>query len=135
MKRLFLLLGLLLLLFSPGKMYAMESQNVADNPVFRNVKVSGEKGHYKVSGEARPIKGLFYYSVEDGHNEFISETVRAHKTKFPKWAPFSISIDIDKSKLPVNASLILNLYERSKKDKSIIHSYPVLLEQFYPQES
>ncbi|EIJ81885.1 hypothetical protein PB1_03060 [Bacillus methanolicus PB1] len=130
MKRLLLLLGLLSMLTAPVKMSAMENEKAEENPVFRNVKVSGEKGNYEVSGEARPIKGVFYFTVEDGHNEFIFETKRDHKTKFPVWAPFSISIDIDKNKLPLNGSLILNLYERSKKDNSIIHTYPVQLEQF-----
>jgi Immunoglobulin-like domain of bacterial spore germination len=128
-KRFLLLFGLLFLFAAPAKILAMESQNAAENPVFRNVIVSGEKGNYEVSGEARPIEGVFYYTVEDGHNEFISETARAHQTKFPEWSPFSITVNIDKKKLPVNGSLILNLYERSKKDNSIIHTYPVLLEQ------
>ncbi|MDE3838188.1 intracellular proteinase inhibitor [Bacillus methanolicus] len=130
MKRLLLLLGLLVLLIAPAKMSAMESEKAQENPVFRILKVSGEKGNYEVSGEARPIMGVFYYTVEDGHNEFISEMKLYHKTKFPEWAPFSITIDIDKKKLPVKGSLMLNLYERSKKDNSIIHTYPVQLEQF-----
>ena len=80
-------------------------------------------------GEARPIKGKFYYTVEDGHNQLISETEVVPDAKYPQWTPFSLKISISENKLPQNGSVILNLYERSK-DGEIIHTYPVLLERF-----
>ncbi|RSD29359.1 BsuPI-related putative proteinase inhibitor [Mesobacillus subterraneus] len=103
-----------------------------ENPVFKGVRAEGSKGTYKVSGEARPIHGKFYYTVEDGHNELVGETELIFTEKYPQWKPFTIDISIPENKLPQNASLILNLYERSK-DGEIIHTYPVLLERFNNQ--
>ena len=100
-----------------------------ENPVFKGVRAEGSKGDYKIIGEARPINGKFYYTVEDGHNELISEAEIAADSKFPQWKPFVIGVSISKENLPQNGSVILNLYERSK-DGTIIHTYPVLLERF-----
>lgn len=104
-----------------------------ENPVFKGVQAEGKAGVYKIIGEARPIKGRFFYSVEDGHNELIGETAVDSGSQYPQWKPFSIDISIPEDKLPENGSLILNLYERSK-DGDIIHSYPVLLERFNHHE-
>lgn len=100
------------------------------NPVFQNVKVSGKNGIYTVTGEARPTAGDFYYTVEDGHNQYVEETKVKHTSKFPNWNDFKLEINIDKDKLPTNATLILNLYEKSSEDGSIIHTFPVVLQQF-----
>ncbi|WP_226675790.1 BsuPI-related putative proteinase inhibitor [Mesobacillus jeotgali] len=100
-----------------------------ENPVFKGVVSEGNKGNYIIKGEARPINGKFFYTVEDGHNQLIPETEVAPGAKYPKWKPFSLEISIPESKLPQNGSVILNLYERGK-DGEIIHTYPVLLERF-----
>ncbi|WP_079508057.1 BsuPI-related putative proteinase inhibitor [Mesobacillus jeotgali] len=100
-----------------------------ENPVFKGVHSKGTMGSYKVLGEARPIQGRFFYSVEDGHNQLIAETEVTQESKYPDWHSLSIDITIPESKLPQNGSLILNLYERSKEGE-IIHTYPVLLEKF-----
>ena len=100
-----------------------------ENPVFKGVHAEGSNGNYKITGEARPINGMFYYTVEDGHNELVSQTELAAGSNYPQWKPFIISVSIPAEKLPQNASVILNLYERSK-DGTIIHTYPVLLERF-----
>lgn len=100
-----------------------------ENPVFKGVQAEGSKGNYKIIGEARPIIGRFYYTVEDGHNELISETEVVTDLKYPQWKPFVIGVAISTDNLPQNGSVILNLYERSK-DGTIIHAYPVLLERF-----
>ncbi|WP_102261826.1 BsuPI-related putative proteinase inhibitor [Mesobacillus jeotgali] len=100
-----------------------------ENPVFNGVVSEGNKGNYIIKGEARPINGKFFYTVEDGHNQLIPETEVAPGAKYPKWKPFSLEISIPESKLPQNGSVILNLYERGK-DGEIIHTYPVLLERF-----
>ncbi|MCM3573195.1 BsuPI-related putative proteinase inhibitor [Mesobacillus subterraneus] len=102
-----------------------------ENPVFKSVVSEGGKGIYKIIGEARPLNRKFYYTVEDGHNQLIAETVLVPGAKYPQWKPFTLDVSIPESKLPQNGSLILNLYERSK-DGEIIHTYPVLLERFNP---
>jgi hypothetical protein len=102
-----------------------------ENPLFKSVNSEGVKGTYKVMGEVRPINGKFYYTVEDGHNQLIAETEVVAGAKYPQWNPFTLEVSIPESKLPQNGSVILNLYERSK-DGEIIHSYPVLLERFNP---
>jgi hypothetical protein len=102
-----------------------------ENPVFKSVVSEGNKGIYKIMGESRPINGKFYYTVEDGHNQLIAETEMVPDAKYPQWEPFTLEVSIPESKLPQNGSLILNLYERSK-DGEIIHTYPVLLERFNP---
>ncbi|HAQ07368.1 MAG TPA: hypothetical protein DCR24_07555 [Bacillus bacterium] len=101
-----------------------------ENPVFMQIKAEGSKGEYKVNGEARPIDGKFYYSVEDGHNELIRQTEVALGSKYPEWKSFTINLSIPSNKLPQNGSLILNLYERSKESGEILHTFPVLLERF-----
>jgi len=100
-----------------------------ENPVFKGVRAEGSKGNYKIIGEARPISGKFYYTIEDGHNELISEAEIVTDAKYPQWKPFVIGVSISIENLPQNGSVILNLYERSK-DGTIIHTYPVLLERF-----
>ncbi|MBT2689008.1 hypothetical protein J7I93_12510 [Bacillus sp. ISL-47] len=98
-----------------------------ENPAFRQTKVSGEKGNYIVTGEARPVSGKLCYTVEDGHNELITE--QPLKTNTKDWEPFKIDVSIPADKLPESGSVVLHLYERSKRDGSIIHSFPVLLEK------
>jgi hypothetical protein len=100
-----------------------------ENPVFKAVKSEGSAGNYHITGEARPIDGKFYYSVEDGHNQQIPQTEVNLGVKYPEWKRFSFNISIPAGKLPENGSLMLNLYELGK-DGSIIHTYPVLLENF-----
>src|SRR5690606_24654388 len=95
--------------------------------IFQNINVEGTRGNYVITGEGRPLKEEFYYTVEDGHNEFVTETMVKTDQRYPNWSTFKIEVHIPEEKLPSNASLILHLYERSDKD-SIIHSYPVLLE-------
>jgi hypothetical protein len=104
-----------------------------ENPVFKGIQAEGGRGSYKISGEARPIGGKFFYTVEDGHNQLIAETEVVPQSKYPKWHPFSLEVTIPENKLPQNGSLILNLYERSKEGE-IIHTYPVLLESFNPNK-
>lgn len=100
-----------------------------ENPVFKAVKSEGSMGKYHISGKARPQNGKFYYSVEDGHNQQIPQTEVNLGVKNQEWKPFSFDISIPSGKLPENGSLMLVLYELGK-DGSIIHSYPVLLENF-----
>ncbi|WP_231314137.1 BsuPI-related putative proteinase inhibitor [Neobacillus sedimentimangrovi] len=100
-----------------------------ENTVFRNIMVSGTKGKYLIKGEVRPQKSIVYYSVEDGHVEYIQEHPLKVLGNRDEWTPFQLTIDIPKDKLPQNASLLLNLYGRDHKGQ-IEHMYPIVLEKF-----
>lgn len=100
------------------------------NKAFRNIEVTGENGEYIVTGEARVYEGTFLYSVEDGHDYVVNETVQTINEGAPAWSKFEISISIPKEKFPNNGSLIITLYEKSAKDGSIINTYNALLQQF-----
>ncbi|MCC3355560.1 BsuPI-related putative proteinase inhibitor [Bacillus sp. REN16] len=100
------------------------------NTAFRKVQVLGENGEYTVTGEVRVFEATFFYSVEDGHDYVIPETVQNASEGAPAWAPFEIKISIPKDKIPTNGALILHLYERSAKDGSITNLYHAKLQQF-----
>lgn len=100
------------------------------NTVFKNVQVEGKSGKYTVQGEASTKEGKFYYTVEDGHNQLVDETIVTLEKKFPESATFQIKISIPKEQLPQNATLILNLYERDSNG-NIANTLPVVLEQIY----
>jgi hypothetical protein len=97
---------------------------------FRNVQVSGGKGKYSVIGEAATKERVLYYTVEDGHFQYVEETKLNLAKKFPEWSSFKLEINIPNDKLPENATLILNLYERDEGG-NVTNTYPVVLEQFY----
>lgn len=110
-------------LYTTQKLYVPE-----ENRAFRFIKVSGTKGDYVVTGEVRSAGGVYYYSVEDGHVEYLKEEQVVLKGK-EDWEPFKLHIQIPVEKLPPNGSLILNLYERNEERK-IINQYPLILESF-----
>lgn len=99
--------------------------------IYKNLIVKGEQGNYQVTGRVRPLGGKLFYTVEDGHNELIAETVVKTETKYPQWSDLSLSISIKESRLPSNGTLILHLYERAGQDEEMIHTCPVVLEKFY----
>jgi hypothetical protein len=101
-----------------------------ENTVFRHLTVEGNNGNYVVTGETRTEKGLFFYTVEDGHHEYIKEKKVVSSGEGSDWHSFKLQIQLPKEKLPHNGSLILHLYERGNGEK-IIHSYPLVLEKFY----
>lgn len=110
--------------------YVLPSLGFAkEESVFRNVIVSGSNGSYEIHGEVLTSQKYFFYSVEDGHNQLLSETKVKASANAGKLAQFSIHVDIPISELPKNATLILHLYEKSTSGQ-IIHSYPVVLEVF-----
>lgn len=122
---------LLILFWIPSNdMQAHQYAGKGNAGVFRHVYAVGYKGNYVVTGEAKSKAGSFYYSVEDGHAEFIHDKKVKVKGKRLKWKPFKISINIPDTALPDNGSVVLNLYERNSEGESI-HSYPVILERFY----
>jgi hypothetical protein len=100
-----------------------------ENTAFRKVKVEGQQGHYLITGEARPKNGVFFYSVEDGHNEYIREKKLRTTGQNSDWEHFKIEIQLDEKKLPAQGTLLLNLYERTNKNL-LRNTYPVILEKF-----
>jgi len=96
---------------------------------FRNLIVKGGAGSYEISGEVRTSQRFIFYSVEDGHKQFLAETKIKTSANGGKFVPFSIHVDIPINELPKNATLILHLYEKTTNGE-IIHSYPVVLEVF-----
>jgi hypothetical protein len=98
----------------------------SENTAFRNIKVDGSNGNYHIIGEVRQKNGFMYYSVEDGHIEYISE--RSIKMKRSEgWQNFKIDIHIPK--LPKNGSLLLILYNRNSQNQ-LLEEYPVIIDRF-----
>lgn len=97
------------------------------NAVFRDVNVTGSSGNYLVKGKTRAT--TFFFTVEDGHNQLITEQTQTTANMDTVWRPFAIQLNIPRAKLPANGSLLLNLYERSMEGK-ILNNYPLLLQRF-----
>jgi hypothetical protein len=89
---------------------------------YRNIYKLGYMGNYVITGEA---KGSFYYSVEDGHVQYIREKKVNLKGDAAKWHPFKITVNIPRTALPDNGSVIVTL------SKHGADSYQIVLEQFY----
>jgi len=94
---------------------------------FKDINVIKKNGQYVITGNSKVRKGVFYYSVEDGHRVWIPETkVRVNNLY---WTSFKLSITIPTNFVPDKGVLILNLYEKDKS-KEIIDSFPIVLESF-----
>ncbi|CAM3658805.1 BsuPI-related putative proteinase inhibitor [Mesobacillus zeae] len=100
-----------------------------ENHVFKKILTSGSGGSYKVTGLIRN-GGEFFYSVEDGHKEYLPETKIAAGKSNRHWEPFSIRVNIPEEKLPGNGVLILNLYERKGEGRVMKQIWPVTLQDF-----
>jgi hypothetical protein len=122
MKKLLFMLTIMFMLI-PTIGYAKEES------AFKNIIVDGGSGNYKVRGDAHIGKDYFYYSVEDGHAQFIDETKVQTGKAFGDAYPFVITVSIPKEKLPKNGTLIMNLFTKSEKGE-IQQSHPVVLEVF-----
>lgn len=85
------------------------------NNSFRNLHVTGRDGKYKVSGEARVFEAAFSYTVTDGHDVFIENHEQTAQGA-PAWAPFSFDINISEDDLPINGTLMVELFYFSPKD-------------------
>jgi hypothetical protein len=85
------------------------------NKSFRNIHFTGTDGNYKIAGEARVFEASFMYSVTDGHNVFIEKHEQTAEGA-PAWAPFSFEIKIPDDDLPINGTLMLELFYFSAQD-------------------
>lgn len=104
-------------------------ENNRSNNAFRNINVRGEKGEYIVTGEARVFEGVFFYSIEEGHEYLVEEAKVEVKNGAPAWEPFELSISIPEDQLPINGTVTLELFEKSAKDDSVTNLYFVKLEE------
>lgn len=108
----------------------VKDEDEENSDAFRNIEVSGDNGEYVVTGEARVFEGVFYYTVEDGHNNLVEETNITVDKGAPAWEPFELKLSLPEDQLPLNGTLTLNLYERSAKDNTVINKYFVKLDEF-----
>jgi GH35 family endo-1,4-beta-xylanase len=106
-----------------SKAASMQPSKESDQ-VYRKIYKLGYMGNYVITGEA---KGSFYYSVEDGHVQYIQEKRVNLKGKSSLWHPFKIMINIPRTALPENGSVIVTFYKKGEKSGT----YPIVLEQFY----
>ncbi|WP_171005474.1 BsuPI-related putative proteinase inhibitor [Bacillus sp. E(2018)] len=100
-----------------------------NNNAFRDIHFSGKDGTYKVSGQARVFEGSFAYSVSDGHNVFIEKNERIEKGG-PDWAPFSFEVKIPEDDLPINGTVMLELFYYSPKNGEKSGTLAVPLQSF-----
>ncbi|MDN4592372.1 Gmad2 immunoglobulin-like domain-containing protein [Polycladomyces subterraneus] len=103
-----------------------------ENTAFRQLRVVGGEGTYRVTGEARVFEGVFNYAVTDGHRYLTRGRVQAENGA-PSWAPFTLEISIPRDQLPSNGTLILELYKESSKNGSRLHQKEIVLEEFRPE--
>ncbi|WP_313800618.1 Gmad2 immunoglobulin-like domain-containing protein [Cytobacillus sp.] len=97
------------------------------NELFRHVKASEKNGVYEVKGEIRSNKKEFYYIVEDGHNELITEKRQKVNTTSSKWSKFSFEVVLPKESMPKNGTVILYLFEKDSQGKQL-HISPIVLD-------
>ncbi|MCM3570025.1 hypothetical protein [Neobacillus mesonae] len=93
----------------------------------RHIMVSGTQGHYLVKGEVKRTKEKWYYTVEDGHKEYVKEKQVQIRKSQEKWIPFQFEVTLPRGKLPHNASLLIYLYQKGNEGKKNI--FPFVLER------
>lgn len=100
------------------------------NNTFR--QVTGQVNYiYQVQGEARVFEGTYHFEVSDGHYILIQGFGTASHGA-PEWGSFKETIIIPSSDVPVNGSLVLELYapNMSGEGPPRLHSYYERLDQF-----
>jgi hypothetical protein len=100
-----------------------------ENDAFRQLRVVGGDGNYRVTGEARVFEGTFGYAVTDGHRYLTQGRVQVEGGA-AHWSPFTLEISIPRDRLPSGGTLILELYEESPKDGSRLHQKVIVLDVF-----
>lgn len=102
---------------------AVGSFNVpVENGSFRSVGVKEIKGRFVVTGKARVADGSFYYSVEDGHEVLLKESLMKVNKEAPYWTGFSIVLPELKGS---GERMFLHLYERDDGDGKVVNLYVV----------
>lgn len=107
----------------------LENQQ-AQNQAFR--QITGSTHYlYPVEGETRVWEGTYQFEVSDGHDILVKGVGLASQGA-PQWGTFQETIKISKDKVPINGSVILELYEQNMSDEGPprLHSTFVRLDQF-----
>lgn len=125
-----LLVAVSLFIFPAGIGDAASTGKYSNSLEIRNVKVHGTGGRYVVTGQARPTKGNYFYTVEDGHNLLVEERLLLKKGERPRWTPFKIKVIIMPKMLPRNGTIVLYAYQRDTHGR-IAQGYSIPLEKFY----
>lgn len=112
--------------FQTDAYFATVEKPSEENEAFKKIEVQGKDGSYVVKGEVKTERGAFFYTVEDGHNQYVDETKITSGTE---WTPFEIKVEIEQEKLPQNATIILHLYEKDVTGGNV-NSLPVVLQMF-----
>lgn len=100
-----------------------------ENSAFRNIEVSGKNGEYVVQGEANTSAGIFYYTVEDGHDYIVEEMKVELSNAKGVWETFTINLSIPEENLPQKGALTLELYEKID-DQSTNNELFIKLDEF-----
>ncbi|SDX39784.1 Immunoglobulin-like domain of spore germination [Marininema mesophilum] len=98
------------------------------NISFKDISIADPKVKYSFKGEAQVSKGVYHYVIGDGH-DYVAVGSGKASADAPKWGKFSKSVSIPLSDVPVNGTLMLELYEKSPKDGQPIHGYLTPLDQ------
>lgn len=104
----------------------LHSNDPTKSEHFRNVDVTGKNNIYVVTGEIRSNIGEFYYIVEDGHNELITETEQKVNVSQSQWSKFSFKLTLQKEKIPENGTVTLYLFVKNSEGKRL-QIYPFVL--------
>ncbi|MFD2443160.1 hypothetical protein ACFSO7_04095 [Bacillus sp. CGMCC 1.16607] len=86
----------------------------------KNVEITKKNGTYVVMADVRPKLGVFYYVLEDGHNEWIAETKVKVRKMSSEWERINIELIFPKNKFQDKLPMILYLYEKDEKGE-ILH--------------
>lgn len=100
-----------------------------ENNAFRSIQITGSKGKYTVTGEARVFEAVMNYAVTDGHRYLLKKTHNL-KEGAPVWSPFTLNIELPASQLPANGTLTIEIFEYSAKDGSQANLIILPLESF-----
>jgi hypothetical protein len=88
------------------------SEKPSEAKLPQNIKVEGKDGNYKISGEAAQGFTKVYYSVEDGHNQYVEET------ELDVSKPWSVQIQIPKEELPSFGVITVVLYVKNSSGET-----------------
>ncbi|WP_088066507.1 BsuPI-related putative proteinase inhibitor [Gottfriedia luciferensis] len=130
--------------FVPSKVNEKDLNNGAIKPVSQTfsyhklstvnengskIIVKGENGQYEIKGTYLSDQDKIYYSVEDGHNTLVDETVLPIKIKTGSVNLLDFNVNVPKESLPINGTVTLVLYEKNKDDQ-VSKSMSITLQQF-----